>query len=235
MAPSDATSGLSRPTASAAGQRLTFGLLIVLLALKAFAWGASGSVAVMASVIDTVLAIVAAASAMLVGRWAQRRAVPDEQGRRAQAGVTLVQVGLAVAGAAWIGAFGLRQILDPHAVGGGRLALIAMGLALGLVITGVALRQNAQPRPSILADPAPTFIAWLGMASASWLSAPGLDGAAALILAVWLGWGAVSQVRPALVALLSTSGSDALASAAEPPLRADQPAADADRSSVPYT
>ena len=221
---------------SGLGQRnlpLALGALIVLLALKAFALGASGSVAVLASVIETVLETASVAGLALLSRWGQRRGTSVAQLARAQAAVALILVGLGLAGALVAGGLGLMQILEPRTVSRSWLAIMAMGLALLLVVVGVALGRTSIPRPSILADPAPTFVAGLGMAAASWLSAPGLDGAAAIVIAVWLAWGAVSQIRPALMTLLQPFTPDPEDTLNAPLVH--PPTSGSDSSSVPFT
>lgn len=180
-------------------------VLLLLLVIKAFALGASGSVSVLASVIETAVELVAVTGAFLIQRWAARRAVAEAVVGRASAAISMLLAGLGLFGAGLSWGVGLIQVLSPQPVGGGQLALVAMGVALLLVIGTVAVRQMAQPRPSILADPAPTFIALLGLVCATQLRAPGLDGAAAMILAVWIGWGAISRIRPALMILLGSA------------------------------
>lgn len=210
------------------------GALVMLLALKAFALGASGSVAVLASVVETGLELLALISSGLVLRWARRTSADADTIARAQAGGDLVQIGLALAAALVLGWLGFWQILQPRAIDASIWALCAMGLALALVIVGVIARFDRVPRPSILADPAPTFVAGLGMAAASWLAAPGLDGAAAMVIAVWLGWGAVGRIRPALEVLMAPPAADPSAAETAPV----SPSASEDApptSSVPFT
>src|SRR5438552_10693207 len=111
-----------RPSESAALTRrvtvLSVATAAVLVTRKAVVWIASGSVALMASMADSGLDLVASSATFLAVRYAA--APPDAEHRyghgKAEAFASLVQGGLVFASAALIGEEAGRRILNPRPV-----------------------------------------------------------------------------------------------------------------------
>lgn len=194
--------------------RLSIGVAVVLIALKAFALALSGSVAMMASLVDSVLDLVASLGAFYAVRWAARPA--DETHRfghgKAEALSALVQAGLVFASAVFIGLEAVRRILDPQPVNGGvwGVAVVILSIVMTAVLVwrqGQALKAGRSlavsgDRAHYAADLAANVVVLIGLVSGVFLNAPGLDAAAGLIVAVWLFWGATGLLREAADHLL---------------------------------
>src|SRR5690554_6630460 len=107
---------------------VSVGVAVFLLAIKAFAWGASGSVSILASLADSGLDLLASLITFFAVRWAA--APPDAEHRyghgKAEALAALVQSGLVFASAAFIGWEAIRRIFDPQPI-------VAGGWAVGVM------------------------------------------------------------------------------------------------------
>ncbi|MGA0546897.1 cation diffusion facilitator family transporter [Brevundimonas sp. VNH65] len=194
--------------------RLSVAAAVLLIAIKAFALGASGSVSILASLTDSVLDLAASLATYFAVRWAA--APPDAEHRfghgKAEAMAGLVQSGLIFASAVFVGWEAIRRVFDPQPVTGGAWALGAVVLSMavtgGLVwMQGRALRAAPSlavsgDRAHYASDLAANAVVLVGVVSGAWLAAPGLDAAAGLIVAVWLGWGAVGLLGQAADQLL---------------------------------
>ena len=201
--------------------RISVGAAVALIALKAFALGASGSVSILASLTDSALDLVASLATFYAVRWAA--APPDEEhhyGRgKGEAMAALVQAGLIFASAAFIGWEALQRMVDPRPVGAGGWAVgvmvVSIALTAGLVwLQTRALKQTgslavAGDRSHYAADLAANVVVLIGVVSGTWLNAPGLDAAAGLVVAVWLFWGAFGLLRDASDHLLDRSAGEA--------------------------
>lgn len=197
--------------------RLAVGVAVLLIALKAFALGASGSVSVLASLTDSVLDLAASLAVFFAVRWS---AAPADDGHRfghgkGEAMAALVQAGLVFASAVFVGWEALRRILDPQPVTGGAWAVGVMIVSVAIT-AGLVWRQTqairvsrslavAGDRAHYSADLAANLVALLGLASGAFLNAPGLDASAGLVVAIWLFWGALGVLRPAADQLLDRS------------------------------
>ncbi len=218
------TAPLSAAEAAAVTRRITrlsVGVAVVLIALKAFALGASGSVSVLASLTDSSLDLAASLATFYAVRWAA--APPDADHRhghgKGEAMAGLVQSGLIFASAIFVGWEAIHRIVDPRPVVAGGWAtgviLISMALTAGLVwFQTRALKQVssiavAGDRAHYAADLASAGIVLIGVVSGTWLNAPGLDAAAGLVVAIWLFWGALGLLRTASDQLLDRSAPDA--------------------------
>lgn len=194
--------------------RISVGVAVVLIALKAFALGASGSVSILATLADSVLDLVASLATVFAVRWAA--APPDEDHRyghgKGEALAALVQAGLVFASAVFIGWEGVQRIFDPRPVTGG---VWATGVVLAsIAVTGWlvwmqtrALKKTgslavAGDRAHYAADIAANIVVLIGVASGAFLNASGLDAAAGLVVAVWLFWGATGMLKAAADHLL---------------------------------
>lgn len=201
--------------------RLSVGVAVVLIALKAFALGASGSVSILSSLTDSALDLTASLTTFYAVRWAAR---PGDHTHRfghgkGEAMAGLVQAGLIFASAVFIGWEALARMFDPRPVTGGIWAVgvvvISMALTAGLVwLQTRSLKARGSmaiqaDRAHYAADLAAGAVVLIGVVSGAFLSAPGLDAAAGLVVAVWLFWGAIGLLKGAGGQLLDREASDA--------------------------
>jgi cation diffusion facilitator family transporter len=200
---------------------LSVATAVLLIALKAFALGASGSVSILASLTDSALDLIASLATFYAVRWAA--APPDAEHRyghgKGEAMAALVQAGLIFASAVFIGWEALQRMFDPRPVGAGGWAvgvmIVSIGLTAGLVVLQTrALKQTgslavAGDRSHYAADLAANVVVLIGVVSGTWLRAPGLDAAAGLVVAIWLFWGAFALLKDAADHLLDRSASEA--------------------------
>lgn len=201
--------------------RLSVGVAVVLIALKAFALGASGSVAIMASLTDSALDLIASLATFFAVRWAA--APPDAEHRhghgKGEAMAALVQCGLIFASALFIGWEAVQRIIDPRPVSSGTWAVMVVLVSIALTGWLVWMQDRAIKRSGSMAvkadrahyaaDLAAGVVVLIGVASGAFLSAPGLDATAGLIVAVWLFWGALGLLREASDHLLDRAVPDA--------------------------
>lgn len=200
---------------------LSVGVAVVLIALKAFALGASGSVSILASLADSALDLAASLTTFYAVRWAVR---PGDHTHRhghgkGEAMAALVQSGLIFASAIFIGWEALARMFDPRPVTGGGWAIgvvvVSMALTAGLVwLQTRSLKAQGSmavqaDRAHYAADLAANAVVLIGIVSGAFLGAPGLDAAAGLVVAVWLAWGAFGLIRDAGGQLLDREASDA--------------------------
>jgi len=197
--------------------RLSVGVAVILIALKAFALGASGSVSILASLADSALDLLASLGVFFAVRWA---AVPADEDHRyghgkGEALAAMVQAGLVFASALFVGWEAVQRIFDPRPVTSGTwtvgVVLISMALTGWLVwMQGRAIRRSNSmaikaDRSHYAADLAANMVVLIGVISGAWLAAPGLDAAAGLIVSVWLFWGALTLLRGAVDHLVDTA------------------------------
>lgn len=194
--------------------RLSVGVAVVLIAMKAFALGASGSVSILATLADSVLDLAASLTTFFAVRWAA--APPDEDHRyghgKGEALAALVQAGLVFASALFIGWEGVQRIFDPRPVtaGGWTVAIMVVAIAITAWLVWMqtrALKKTeslavAGDRAHYAADLAANAVVLIGVISGAFLNAPGLDAAAGIVVAVWLFWGATGMLKAAADHLL---------------------------------
>ena len=223
-----ATSGvMTAPTledadlATRSATRLSVGVAVLLIALKAFALGASGSVSMLASLADSALDLIASLAVFFAVRWAAAPA--DEDHRyghgKGEALAALVQAGLVFASAVFIGWEAIQRIFDPRPVvaGGWAVAVVAISIALtgflvwrqGRAVAASGSMAVAADRAHYAADLASGAVVLVGVISGAFLQAPGLDAAAGLVVAIWLFWGALGLLRGAADHLLDRAAPDA--------------------------
>ena len=209
--------GLNPREAAALTRRVTLlsvATALTLVGLKTAAWTASGSVALLASLADSTLDLVASLVTFFAVRYAI--APPDTEHRfghgKAEAFASLVQAGLVFASAALIGREAVGQILHPHPIRQEGLAVAVM--VVSTLLTGLLIAAQTQvlkrtasvavsgDRAHYASDLASNIIALLGIAAAAWLGIHGLDAAAALAVAGLLLWGAVGVFRQAASQLM---------------------------------
>ncbi|CAN5406058.1 cation diffusion facilitator family transporter [soil metagenome] len=200
--------------------RLSVGAAVVLIALKAFALGASGSVSILASLTDSALDLAASLATFYAVRWAA--APPDADHRhghgKGEAMAGLVQSGLIFASAVFVGWEAIHRIFDPRPVSAGGWALAVIVISMGLTAALVWYQTQALKKVNSLAvagdrahyaaDLAAAGVVLIGVVSGAWLHAPGLDAAAGLVVAIWLAWGALGLLKTASTQLLDGSAKD---------------------------
>jgi len=182
---------------------------VVLVTIKAFVWLASGSVALLASMADSGLDVIASGATFFAVRYAA--APPDAEHRyghgKAEAFASLVQAGLVFASAALVGQEAIVRLLHPQPILREGWALGTM--AVSLVLTSLlilaqtrVLRQTRSvavtgDRAHYLADLASNAAALIAIGASALLGLVGLDALGGLAVAAVLLWGAVSVFRQA--------------------------------------
>lgn len=184
----------------------------LLIAATAFGVTASGSVAVLGLLICLGLDLLAWAGLTAAERWSR-----DQPARRVRASAVagVFQAGLALAASAFLAWEAVVRIFLPRPLMVGEWGVIAVLIVMAVGTVGVILahRRAGSDRSALhealSGEIAPSLVALIGVASATWLAAPGLDGSAALVIAAWLGWGAVSLLRASLRTLVEPDESAA--------------------------
>ncbi len=179
----------------------------VLVAIKAAVWAASGSVALLASLADSGLDLVASGATFLAVRYA---AIPPDAEHRyghgkAEAFASLIQAGLVFASAALIGQQAIRHILRPAPIEqkGWVIGVMALSTLLTAALISAQtrlLRKTASvavsaDRAHYLADLASNLIALAGIGAVALFGWASLDALAGLAVAILLLWGAVAVFR----------------------------------------
>lgn len=196
-------------SATRAITRLSVGVAVVLIVLKAFALGASGSVSILASLADSTLDLVASLGVFFAVRWAAAPADEDHRHGhgKGEALAAMVQAGLVFASALFIGWEAIQRIFDPRPVTAGYWGVLV--ILISIAVTGwlVWMQDRAikasgsmavkADRAHYTADLAANAVVLIGVISGAFLSAPGLDAAAGLVVAVWLFWGAYGMLKTA--------------------------------------
>jgi ferrous-iron efflux pump FieF len=203
-------SGLSIAQTSALTRRVTALSVVVatvLIVIKTLVWQVSGSVAVLASLADSALDLVASLVTFFAVRYA---AVPPDAEHRyghgkAEAFASLVQAALVLVSAALVGREAVARLLEPQPIAHESWALGVMLISLvltGLLITAQTrvLRRTGSvavsgDRAHYFADVATNLVALVGIAGAAFLGVPALDAAAAIVVVVLLAAGAYSVFR----------------------------------------
>lgn len=200
---------------------LSVGVAVLLIAMKAFALGVSGSVSILASLADSALDLIASLSTFYAVRWASAPADADHRHGhgKGEAMAALVQAGLVFASAVFIGWEALGRMFDPRPVVGGPWAVGVVVASIAITATLVWLQSRAvkasgslavaADRSHYAADLAANGVVLIGVISGAWLAAPGLDAAAGLVVSVWLFWGALGVLRSSGDQLLDREASDA--------------------------
>ena len=113
---------------------LSVGTATILIVMKAFALGASGSVSILATLADSSLDLIASLATFFAVRWAAAPADPEHRygHGKAEALAGLVQAGLIFASAVFIGWEAVQRIFDPRPV-------VAGGWAVGVVVASIAV------------------------------------------------------------------------------------------------
>ncbi|MFY8143598.1 MAG: cation diffusion facilitator family transporter, partial [Caulobacter sp.] len=181
----------------------------ILIVVKAIAWQASGSVAILASLSDSALDLVASLITVYAVRYAAEP--PDAEHRfghgKAEAFSSLIQGGLVFASGALVGREAINAWLNPQPVEHGLAGVAVMAISIVLTLALITAQTRvvkasgsiaiSGDRAHYAADLASNAVALVGVGAAAWLGLPRVDAAAGLIVALWLIWGAVGVFREA--------------------------------------
>jgi cation diffusion facilitator family transporter len=203
---------LTRDESAALTRRVTglsMAVACILVALKAVVWLATGSVALLASMADSGLDLIASAITFFAVRYAA--APPDAEHRfghgKAEAFASLIQAGLVFASAALIGRDAIEHLMVRGHIDNGGWGVAVM--ALSIMMTGglIAaqshlLRRTASvavsaDRAHYAADLLSNLIALLGIGAAALFHLASLDALAGLAVGAILLFGAVAVFREA--------------------------------------
>lgn len=200
---------VTRPTAL-----LSVSAATILIAAKAWAWLLSGSVALLASLADSSLDLVAS----LFTLWAVTEAAtpPDAHHRfghgKAEGFAALVQAGLVGASAALIAREAVGRLATQEPITHGGVAIAVMVVSI-LVTAALVIAQTAAVRKTgsiavagdrthYISDFAANLAVLLGIAAASWFNLPMADPVMGLAVAAWLAWSAIDVGRAAFDQLM---------------------------------
>ncbi len=200
--------------------RLSVGVALVLTVIKALVWLASGSIAMLASLADSGLDVLAAAVTFFAVRYAA--SPPDREHRfghgKGEAFASLTQAGLVFASAALVIQQAIVHLLHPHplAYEVWGLGVMAISIALTAVLVFFQTRVLGRTRSvaiegdrlHYMADFGSNLVAFVGIGASLLLARPQPDAVAGLIVAAWLVWGAISVFRRAAFELLDHELSD---------------------------
>jgi cation diffusion facilitator family transporter len=181
----------------------------ILVTLKIAAWLVSGSVAMLASMADSGLDLVASLATFYAVRYAV--APPDAEHRyghgKAEAFASLVQAGLVFGSAALVGREAIADLLHPHPLQQEGWAVVVMAISVVLTSLLLAAQARVLRRTSSVAvsgdrahyamDLASNVVGLAGIGISAWLGVNWLDAAAALVISALLLWGAIGVFREA--------------------------------------
>ncbi len=204
------TPGLSVEAAAVLTRRVTrmsVAVALTLSSVKLAAWWVSGSIAMLASLADSSLDVLASLGTFLAVRYAA--APPDREHRyghgKAEAFASLMQAGLVFASAALVGQEAIQHLVAPKPLHDGGWAIAVMAVSAALTLWLVRAQTQALRRARSVAvsgdrahytvDLVSNGAALVGIALAAWLGEPRWDAAAGLIVAAILVWGAVQVFR----------------------------------------
>jgi cation diffusion facilitator family transporter len=194
---------------------------LALIALKGWAWIMSGSVAMLATLADSVLDLAASLFTYFAVRYAA--APPDAEHRfghgKAESFAGLFQAGLVAVSAALILVEALKRFWEPGVVAQGEESVVVMLISMVLTALLVTAQTRAISQTGSLAtrgdrahygaDLAANGIVILGVAAGAFLGWSWADAAAALLVALWLGHGATKIARDAADHLMDRELSEA--------------------------
>ncbi|HWA00478.1 MAG TPA: cation diffusion facilitator family transporter [Caulobacterales bacterium] len=189
---------LTRQTAA-----LSVGVAGFLIVLKAWAWFASSSVAMLASLADSMLDLAASLFTYFAVRYAA--APPDREHRfghgKAEAFAGLIQAGLVAVSAVLIGLEALSRFLAPRPIAHGDEGLMVMGISIVVTIALVYAQTRALKRTGSIAtradrmhyggDVAANVVVVVGLGAGAYFGLAWADAAAGALVALWLAWGAL--------------------------------------------
>lgn len=194
--------------------RLSVATAAALTLIKALAWTASGSVAMLGSLADSGLDLLASLATFFAIRYA---VAPPDAGHRyghgkAEAFASLMQGGLVFASAALVGREAIERLSHPAPLTNSGWAMAVM--AASILLTGLLIASQSRvlnrtnsvaisgDRAHYAADMAANLIALAGIAISALLHSAAADALAGLAVAAWLVWGAVGVFRSASLELM---------------------------------
>jgi len=194
--------------------RLSVAVAAILSLIKLLAWVSSHSVAMLASLADSGLDLVAALLTYFAVRYAA--APPDQEHRyghgKAEAFASLVQAGLVFASAALVGREAVERLLHPAPVSNSGWAMAVMAISIlltcGLVLAQSQVLRQAHSvavtgdRAHYAADLISNVIAFVGIGASALFGGSLFDAIAGLFVGGWLLWGAVSVFRSSSTELM---------------------------------
>ena len=199
---------------------LSVSTALILIALKAWAWLASGSVAMLASLADSALDAAASLFTLFAVTYAAKP--PDEDHRhghgKAEGFAALVQAMLVAASAALVAMEAFERFFDPRPIQQTELGLIVMGvsitLTLGLVWAQTrAVKQTgsvatAGDRAHYMADLGANAAVIAGLLLSGYFSLGWADPLVGLGVALWLAYGAYGVAAAAIDLLMDKEMED---------------------------
>ena len=194
--------------------RLSVAVALTLTVVKALVWQASGSVALLASLADSGLDVLAALITYFAVRYAA--SPPDSEHRfghgKAEAFASLTQAGLVFATAALVGQEAIVRLLHPQPVKAELWGMAVMGLSLvmtaGLVYAQSKVLSRTRSvavqgdRAHYVVDFGSNLVALAGIGAAALVGGPAPDAIAGLLVTAWLVWGAIGVFRQAAFELM---------------------------------
>lgn len=203
MAPTDS----ARITQGAAA--LSVGVALLLVAMKAGAWIASSSIAMLSSLADSMLDLVTSLFTLFAVRYAATP--PDPEHRwghgKAEAFAGLFQAGLVAVSGALIAVEAVRRLIDQRPVEHGAMAIGVMAVSIALTAALIAYQSRAVrqtgsvavkgDRAHYAADLGANIVVIAGIAVSMALHWTWADAVAGLLVAAWLAWGAWQVAREA--------------------------------------
>lgn len=200
---------------------LSVGAALLLIALKAWSYATSTSIAMLASLADSGLDLVASLVTLLAVRYAA--APPDREHRfghgKAEAFAGLMQAGLVAISCLFVAYEGVRHLLNPHPILNGEegvFVILASTLVTALVVSAQtrALKQTGSiatqgDRAHYASDLASNVVVLAGIVAATFFGLTWVDAFAGLVVAAWLAWGAFGIARAAADHLLDRELSEA--------------------------
>lgn len=193
---------------------LSLAVAVALIALKAWAWLSSGSVAMLATLADSTLDLAASAITFFAVRYAA--APPDREHRyghgKAEAFAGLLQGGLVAVSGVIIAFEAVPRLFAPAALSHGVESIAVMVLSIVITAGLVAAQTRALRRTGSIAtradrlhyvgDIAANLVVLVGIGAGVYFGVAWADPVAALLVTVWLCYGSFKVAREAADHLL---------------------------------
>lgn len=194
LSPKDALSHTGQATAASVA------VALVLTLTKAVVWWMSGSVALLASMADSLLDLTASLAVYLSVRYAAEPA--DAEHRfghgKAEAFAGILQAIFVAVSAALLMREGVEHLVNPVEVRAGGWAIAVMVLSIALTLGLVIIQTRAVAatgsiavegdRAHYFSDLGANVVVIIGILGATLAGLPWLDAAAALLVSLWLFW-----------------------------------------------
>lgn len=194
--------------------RLSVATALILMALKAWAWIASGSVAMLSSLADSGLDGIASLFTLLAVTYAAQP--PDNEHRhghgKAEAFAAMMQALLVGVSATLVALEAIDRFRNPQPIAQSGLAIGVMVISIALTLALIwaqtrAIRQTGSvathgDRAHYAADLAANFAVIAGIGAATLLGLRWADPVVGLGVALWLAWSALDVARGGLDQLL---------------------------------